>query len=206
MAAKKEMKKGKDQSKEDPVMVSESFDPIEDGAASSVDEATGPGKDPASEPVLQEQLEAARAEAAANHDRYLRSVADLENFRRRSVREREELRQFAYAGLMEDLLPILDNLALGIASARQQTDSGAVADGVEMVLDQFKGVLTKAGLVEILPKPGDSFDPHQHESMAHQPSDEVPPESILNIIRTGYSLNGRLLRAASVVLSSGPAE
>jgi molecular chaperone GrpE len=190
------MSKAKDQQKQDTDTEPENIESINNGTDSV---ETPP-------PTLEEQLKGARAAAAENHDRYLRSVADLENFRRRSVREREELRQYAIASLMEDLLPILDNLGLGIASARQKTDSNAIADGVSMVLDQFKGVLNRAGLVEVHPKPGDEFDPHQHESMAHQPSDEVPPEAILNVIRTGYSLNGRVLRAASVVLSSGPTE
>lgn len=155
---------------------------------------------------LQQQLDAASALAEEHNNQHLRAVADLENYRRRSVRERDELRQYATSSLMEELLPILDNLGLGIASARTQTDSNAVADGVSMVRDQFKGVLKSNGLVEIDPQPGDAFDPHQHESMAHQPSDEIPAEAISQVIRVGYSLNGRLLRAASVVLSSGPAE
>lgn len=155
---------------------------------------------------LQQQLEALTALAEENRNQHLRAVADLENYRRRSIREREELRQFAMSNLMEELLPILDNLGLGIASARTQTDSNAVADGVSMVLDQFKGVLDRNGLIEIDPKAGDAFDPHKHESMAHQPSDEIPIEAISEVIRVGYSLNGRLLRAASVVLSSGPAK
>lgn len=155
---------------------------------------------------LQQQLDAANALVEESRNQHLRAVADLENFRRRSVREREELRQYATTSLMEELLPVMDNLGLGIASARTQTDSNAVADGVAMVRDQFMGVLKSNGLVEIDPQPGDAFDPHQHESMAHQPSDEVPAEAISQVIRVGYSLNGRLLRAASVVLSSGPAE
>jgi molecular chaperone GrpE len=167
---------------------------------------TDASQDENAPPDLQQQLEALTALAEENRNQHLRAVADLENYRRRSIREREELRQFAMSNLMEELLPILDNLGLGIASARTQTDSNAVADGVSMVLDQFKGVLNRNGLVEINPKPGDEFDPHQHESMAHQPSDEIPAEAISEVIRVGYSLNGRLLRAASVVLSSGPAE
>ncbi|RKX36269.1 MAG: nucleotide exchange factor GrpE [Verrucomicrobia bacterium] len=200
------MSKAKDHPKQSTKTVSENVASTYDGTASAVAAGSDSTEESASEPALEKQLEDARAKAAENHDRYLRSVADLENFRRRSVREREELRQFATASLMEDLLPILDNLGLGIASARQQTDSNAIADGVAMVLEQFKGVLNRAGLVEIHPESGGEFDPHKHESMAHQPSDDVPPEFILNVIRTGYSLNGRLLRAASVVLSSGPTE
>ena len=156
--------------------------------------------------TVEQQLEAARIEAEANRNLHLRAVADLENYRRRSVREREELRQFAMSSLMEDLLPILDNLALGIASARQEADPKAVADGVAMVLEQFKGILNRSGLVEINPASGDAFDPHQHESLAHQQSDTVVAEAILQVVRVGYSLNGRLLRAASVILSSGPVD
>jgi molecular chaperone GrpE len=200
------MSKTKDQPKKEAEVDSENAESVVGGVASPLASASESAEGTATELTLEEQLAEARAQADEGRDSYLRSVADLENFRRRSVREREELRKFAVANLMEDLLPILDNLALGIASSRQQADANVIADGVEMVLDQFKGVLNRAGLVEIIPKPGDEFDPHQHESMAHQPSAEVPPESILNVIRTGYTLNGRLLRAASVVLSSGPVE
>jgi molecular chaperone GrpE len=72
-----------------------------------------------------------------------------------------------------------------------------------MVLAQFKAALAKHGLKEINPV-GQPFDPHQHESISHQPSNEVKEEHVLTVVRTGYSLNGRLLRAASVVVSSGP--
>jgi molecular chaperone GrpE len=156
-------------------------------------------------PALAEQLAAAKKEAAGNYDRYVRALADLENFRRRVVREKDELRQFASAGLLEGLLPVLDNLQLGVAAARQQTDTKSIVDGVNMVLEQFKAVLERHGLKEVNPA-GQEFDPHEHESIAHQPSAEVPDEHVLQVVRIGYTLHGRLLRPASVVLSSGPAK
>lgn len=148
-------------------------------------------------------LAAARKEAADNHDRYLRAVADLENFRRRTVREKEELRLFASSRLLEELLPALDNLGLGLAAARQpKADLKGLATGVELVQQQLKGVLAAHGLKEINPL-GEPFDPHQQEALSHQASDDVKAEHVMNVVRTGYVLNGRLLRPASVIVSSG---
>lgn len=155
-------------------------------------------------PALEEQLAAAKQEAAANYERYLRAVADLENFRKRTVREKDELRQFAAAGVMEDLIPIIDTLGLGLAAARQQTDVKAVADGIGLVLEQLKSTLGRHGLKEVNPQ-GQPFDPNFHESISHLPSDDVPAESVSQVVRLGYTLNGRLVRPASVVVSSGPA-
>jgi molecular chaperone GrpE len=155
------------------------------------------------EPSPADALAAAKKEAADNHDRYLRAAADLENFRRRTVREKEELRLFASSRLLEDLLPVLDNLSLGIAAAGQPgADLKAVAGGVELVQQQLKAALVAHGLKEVDPM-GKHFDPHQHEAIAHEPSADVKAEHVLRVVRTGYLLNGRLLRPASVVVSSG---
>lgn len=159
-----------------------------------------------SSPTPEEQLAAARVEAAAAHERHLRAVADLENYRRRALREKDELRQFAASGVMEDLIPIMDNLALGVAAARQpgQTDAKTIADGVSMVLEQFKSTLARHGLKEINPV-GQPFDPNQHDCLSHLPDAKAPAETVTQVVRLGYSLNGRLLRPASVVVSSGAA-
>jgi molecular chaperone GrpE len=154
--------------------------------------------------ALEDQLAAAKKEAVENYDHYVRAIADLENFRRRVAREKEELRLFASSSLLQGLLPVLDNLQLGIAAARQQTDTKTVVDGVSMVLEQLKGLLDRHGLKEVNPV-GQKFDPHQHEAIAHHPSPDVPEEHVSQVVRIGYSLNGRLLRPASVVVSSGPA-
>lgn len=154
---------------------------------------------------LDEQLAAAKKEAADYYDRYVRAVADLENFRRRVNREKDELRQFATANLLQHLLPVLDNLQLGLTAARQQTDAKTITDGISLVWEQFKGVLSRHGVKEVDPV-GHRFDPHLHESLAHQPSIEVPEEHVLQVVRIGFILHGRLLRPASVILSSGPAK
>lgn len=156
-------------------------------------------------PSLEDQLAAAKKEAAALYDRYLRALADLENFRRRVAREKDELRQFGAAGLLESVLPVLDNLQLALAAARQHAEDKTIAEGVAMVLEQLKGALERHGLKEVNPV-GQRFDPHLHESLAHQPDPEVPEEHVVQVVRIGYTLNGRLLRPAAVVLSGGPAK
>jgi molecular chaperone GrpE len=153
---------------------------------------------------LEEQLIAAKQEAAASYDRFTRTAADLENFRKRTIREKDELRQFATAGLMEDVIPILDNLGLGLAAARQQAEGKSIVDGLVLVLEQLKSILARHGLKEINPA-GQKFDPHFHECISHQPSAEFAEELVMQVVRLGFSLNGRLLRPASVVVSSGAA-
>jgi molecular chaperone GrpE len=158
------------------------------------------------EPDLAAQLAAAKAEASTNYDKFMRSVADLENFRRRTVREKDELRTVATGRVLEDIFPVLDNLALAVTAAKQpNADLKSLVGGVEMVLNQLKSALASHGLKEINPT-GQVFDPHQHEAISHEPSPSVKEEHVLNVVRTGYSLNGRLLRPAAVVVSSGPAK
>ena len=152
---------------------------------------------------LEEQLAAAKQEAATSYDRYTRAVADMENFRKRTLREKEELRLYAVSGLMEDVVPILDNLGLGLAAAKQKTDVKSIVEGVSLTLEQFKTTLARHGLKEINPV-GQKFDPNFHECISHQPSAEIGEENVIQVVRLGYTLNGRLLRPASVIVSSGP--
>ncbi|MFT3784025.1 MAG: nucleotide exchange factor GrpE [Nibricoccus sp.] len=171
---------------------------------SNVAPEAAPKEEPKAGPTLEQQLDEAKKTAAKNHDHYVRAMADLENFRRRAVREKDELRQFAAGRVLEDLLPVLDNLALGIAAAKApNADVKTLVGGIDMVLGQLKASLAGHGLKEINPL-GEKFDPNQHESISSQPSPEIPEGSVFQVVRTGYSLNGRLLRPASVILSSGP--
>ena len=157
-------------------------------------------------PPVEEQLAAAKKEAADNYDRYLRVTADLENFRRRTIREKDELRQYATGRVLEDLLPVLDNLALGINAAKApNADLKNLVGGIGMVQEQLRSALSNHGLKEINPI-GQKFDPNQHESIASQPSADTAEGSVLQVVRTGYNLNDRLLRPASVVLSTGPSK
>lgn len=163
-----------------------------------------PEKPAAPEAPPADALAAAKKQAADNYDRYLRIAADLDNFRRRAQREKEEVRLFAVGELIGDLLPALDNLGLGLAAAKQpNADVKTLTAGLEPVLQQIKSALAGRGLKEIIPM-GQPFDPHQHEAISHEPSD-APAEQVVRVVRSGFILNGRLLRPASVVVSSGPA-
>lgn len=155
------------------------------------------------EPTLTE-LEKAQAEASEMKSRYLRSVADMENYRKRITREKQELLRSAAAGVVESLIPVLDNMKLGLQAAEQHPDAKDVTVGFKMVEDQLKKSLGEQGLKELIPN-GESFDPNLHECVAHQPSDSVDEDKIIETVRAGYQLNERLLRAANVIVSSGAA-
>ena len=183
--------------------ITEPLTPIEPVVTDAAKNPAVPGPEAALSAEAAAQIAAAKQEAAANLDRYVRSVADLENFRRRTVREKDELRLFAASRVLEDLLPVLDNLGLAVTAAKQPgADAKSLAGGVDMVLTQLKSALSNHGIKEISPA-GLAFDANLHESISAQPSADVAEGSVMTVVRTGYSLNGRLLRPASVIVSSG---
>lgn len=154
------------------------------------------------EPELSE-LEKAQAEAAEMKTRYLRAVADMENYRKRMGREKQDIIRSAAAGVIEGLLPVLDNMKLGLQAAEGHPEAKDVIIGFKMVDDQLKKTLSEQGLEELIPD-GEAFDPNLHECIAHQPSDEVEEDLVIQTVRAGYRLNERLIRAANVIVSSGP--
>ncbi len=154
------------------------------------------------EPELSE-LEKAQAEAAEMKARYLRSVADLENYRKRITREKQEIIRSAAANVVESLLPVLDNMKLGLQAAANHPEAKDVTIGFKMVDDQLKNSLAEQGLEELIPD-GETFDPNFHECITQQPSEEIAEDTIIQTVRAGYRLNERLIRAANVIVSSGP--
>lgn len=145
------------------------------------------------------------ADAEAFKDRYLRAVADLENYRKRAARERQEAVQFANQALLEKLVPALDNLEMALAavSSPQGATVSSLKTGVEMVLSQFKSVLKDAGLEEI-DALGKTFDPAWHDAVSQQETAEAPDGSVVQQLRKGYRLQQRLLRPATVVVARAP--
>ena len=183
-------------------------EPIEEVAEKSVDsiESSSEGDAAEEQPVkkeltLEEQLAEAKALADENDKTYLRAVADLDTYRRRVIREKDDLRQYAVSGLLESILPIYDNMGLGLMSAEQAADPNVVAEGIRMVITQFQTVLSENGIEEISPGKGDAYDHNLHEAVQTQPSDEVEPGAVLQLVRRGFSLNGRLIRPATVIVS-----
>ena len=155
-------------------------------------------------PVVEvSELEQAQKEAAEMKTRYLRSVADLENFRKRMAREKQEIIRSAAANVVESLLPVLDNMKLGLQAAENHPEAKDVTVGFKMVDDQLKRSLQEQGLEELIPD-GEAFDPNFHECIAHQPSADVEEDKVIQTVRAGYRLNDRLIRAANVIVSSGP--
>ena len=144
-------------------------------------------------------------EVARLKDTVLRCNADQQNQQRRHQREREDLRKYATAGLLEDLLPALDSLALGLESASTQADGRAVAEGFRMAVGQLRGILSGQGLVEVNPT-GQPFDPARHEAVGSEASATVAEGTVLRVARAGWLLHDRVLRPAAVFVSSGPAQ
>lgn len=162
---------------------------------------------------LMAELEKALAEAQtsqekakAAEEKHLRTLADMENLRRRFAREKEDIRRLAAAALIEDLLPALDNLDIGLSSAARHPEASEVAKGFEFVAAQFIQILNDHGLERLAPAPGDAFDHNIHEAVAQEASASIPDHHVVKAMRTGYRLNERLLRPASVVVSSGSAK
>ncbi len=150
------------------------------------------------------EAETLQADIAALNDRLLRLQADFDNFRKRSQRERLELRRQIIEELLTELLPVMDHFEMGLDAAAKTGISNSVQSGFEAVRAQFIEVLKRWGVeeVEALGRP---FDPHQHEAIAHEPSAEALPDTVLRVVRKGYRIGERLLRAAQVVVA-GPTE
>ncbi len=169
----------------------------------AAEQTGGPSSTAGEVSALLQKLDEATAEAAAHKDRHLRAVAELENYRRRALREKEEARRQAVFSLLEDLLPVLDNFKLGLKAAEQHEGGAAFIEGFRIILAQMEAVLRRNGLEEFHPL-GDVFDPNFHESIAHLPHPDIPEGHIVEVHRTGYKHQERLLRPAAVVVSSGP--
>ena len=153
--------------------------------------------------VLTQQLAAAQAEAVENRDHYLRARADLDNFRKRAQREKEDLLKFSNETILRELLPVIDNLERALQHAATDGETGLL-QGVELTLGQFGKVLEKFNVVAI-EAVGELFDPARHEAMGQIESAEQPPNTVVQLLQKGYLLNDRLLRPAMVLIAKAPA-
>jgi len=138
-------------------------------------------------------------------DRYLRLLADFENFRKRTLREKSDVYRTANEEFIQDLLPVLDHLELALEAAQRSGAASALLDGFKLVSEQLTAVMKKFN-VEPIEAEGRVFDPARHEAISHLASDTVPDHAVIRQTRRGYLLGGKLLRAAQVVVSSGPAK
>lgn len=143
------------------------------------------------------------ATVAAQRDEYLdhlqRLKAEFENYRKRVRRDGEEHRLRAAEGVVESLLPVMDNMQRALHAAEQH-EEGQLIQGVELVAGQLRSVLASHGLEQLEVEAGSRFDPTMHDAVLTQPSDELEEGSILQVLEPGYLLHGRLLRAAKVIV------
>lgn len=148
----------------------------------------------------EELLAAAQAKADENWDRYVRAAAEAENVRKRAARDVEHARKYALEGFGRELLAVKDSLEMGLEAA-DSADANAVREGSEATLKLLAGTLERFGVEEVDPV-GEPFDPEVHEAISMQPSADAEPGSVLNVVQKGYTLNGRLLRPARVVVAA----
>ena len=145
------------------------------------------------------------AEVDRLNERLVRLQADFENFRKRTLREKNELFKRANEDIMQEMLPVLDHMDLALEAAEKHGADKAIVDGFSLVGDQLLTVLERFGL-KAVDAAGERFDPNLHEAISHMASDEVPDGCVMEQPRRGYMLGDKLLRAAQVVVSRGGGE
>ena len=152
---------------------------------------------------LEAALEEARRKAEDYWDQLLRAQADLTNLQRRAERELANAHKYAIDRFVRELLPVHDSLELGLKAASEpDSDPEKIREGLELTLRMFIEALDKFG-VKVVDPSGESFDPALHEAMTTQPAPDLPPNTVVNVFQKGFLLNDRLVRPASVVVSSG---
>jgi molecular chaperone GrpE len=151
---------------------------------------------------LVEELTVAKAEVTELKDQMLRVQADAQNIRRRAEADVEKAHKFGQEKFSRELLSVLDNLERALAASPEDEATKSLRDGVEMTLQGFTSTLTKFNVEGIDPQ-GETFNPEYHQAMAMQENADFPPNTVMAVMQKGYSLHGRLLRPAMVMVSKG---
>jgi len=153
--------------------------------------------------TLQDKLTQALDETKAHQEQYLRTLAEMENLRKRTQRDKEELAKYANENILREILPVIDNLERAVEHAEQAENDDGLFEGVQMTLTQFGQLLSKFG-VEPVDAVGQPFDPAYHQAMGQMESAEHPVNTVVQQMQKGYQLNKRLLRPAFVMLAKAP--
>jgi molecular chaperone GrpE len=165
---------------------------------------------PINTPATPEQLDALKERASKAEeywDRLLRQTADFDNFKKRAAREKTDAIKYANEGLLQKLIPIVDNFEMALAAASNENAAGStqsLQQGVAMIQTQLRNALLEAGLEEI-DATNKVFDPNLHEAVSQKETNEVPDGSVVQQLRKGYKFRERLVRPASVVVAKKPA-
>ncbi len=169
------------------------------------DSVSNKGTDSVEDPVkeFEDRLECAEKETKQNYDNFLRASAELENFKKRSSREMNDLRKYANEALLRELLPIVDNLERAISSSSndEQAENGVV-EGVGMTLKEILKVFKKFS-VKPIEAVGNQFDPAFHQAIQQAEADNHPENTVIQEFQKGYMIHERLLRPSMVIVSKG---
>jgi molecular chaperone GrpE len=150
------------------------------------------------------EIEQLREQLAEAKDQAVRSVAESQNTRRRAEKDVEAARRYALEKFSADLLPVVDNLERALESVADDNEAlKPIVEGVELTLKSFIDVLAKYKVEQINPE-GEPFDPQLHQAVGMVPNPDVEPNSVLHVAQKGYSLNGRVIRAAMVMVAKAP--
>ncbi|WP_338365109.1 nucleotide exchange factor GrpE [uncultured Pseudoalteromonas sp.] len=151
--------------------------------------------------MLYAELETAKQTIADQKDSVVRAAADVDNIRRRAAQDVEKAHKFALEKFANELLPVIDNLERAIEFSDKENETlKPVLEGIDMTVKSFNDAVAKFG-VEIVNPQGEQFNPEFHQAMSIQPSNDVSPNTVLAVMQKGYTLNGRLLRPAMVMVS-----
>ena len=151
--------------------------------------------------MLYAELEAAKQTIADQKDGVIRAAADVDNIRRRAAQDVEKAHKFALEKFANELLPVIDNLERAIEFSDKENETlKSLLEGIDMTVKSFNDAVAKFG-VEIVNPQGEQFNPEFHQAMSIQPSNDVTPNTVLAVMQKGYTLNGRLLRPAMVMVS-----
>ncbi|MEO0576038.1 MAG: nucleotide exchange factor GrpE [Pseudomonadota bacterium] len=167
------------------------------------DEAVAAQAEDANTDTATDALGEAEAKAAENWDKYLRAVAELDNVRKRARKDVENARNFGIERFAGELLAVSDSLQAAIANGAEAS-AESLLEGSDATLRLLMTTLEKFGVSEVDPL-GTPFDPQLHEAMTMVPSPDAEPNSVIDVIQKGYTLNGRLIRPARVIVASAPA-
>jgi len=160
-----------------------------------------------SEEFSGEEIERMAGQLVENRDKYVRLLADFDNYRRRAHKDRQDVLQFGHENLVKDLLSTVDNLDRAIEHAHQNDggDLASLLQGVELVQRELYAVLAQHE-VHVIDAAGSEFDPALHEAMAQVQDDAAPPNTVIEVLQRGFRLRDRLLRPVRVVVAKPPAE
>jgi molecular chaperone GrpE len=147
---------------------------------------------------LESQLEYAQAKATENWDHYMRAKAEMDNLRRRNIKDVENAHKFGIEKFVTEILPVLDGIGMGLSVEDASAES--LREGMELTMTMLEKMMEKLGIEEIDPL-NESFDAAKHQAMSMQPNADVKPNTVIAVMQKGYSLNERLIRPAMVMVS-----